>query len=437
VGPDGASASAGGNPVESRDGFENLSDSVVRLDVWETTFSEGAPRTEQGVGSGVIMDAEGHVLTNAHVVNPYAERILVTLASLERVPATLTGWDHWTDLAVVQLDLENLQARGLEFAHARFGESHRLKAGDTVYALGTPNGLTRTITRGIISNTRRYFEGTHVGRGYETGYFNTWLRTDAAINPGNSGGPLALPNGQVVGINTRSYLGANNLSFAVPSAIAKTVMEKLIAEGGITRSYVGLVPAPLRDLESVHDVEPGRGMLVGSVDPGSPAAKSGMQPGDIVLSIDGEPVDGRFPEQLPSIQNRIAQVPVGTQLTFRVKRGTEERTVQMQTEELLSRVGEEFAFAEWGLSVRKISRAIAREKQLGSEDGVVVLGVQPAFPADEANLRRGDIITRAGETAIESLADLKKVYAAYQESPGRLLLEVKRNHQIRLVVLKP
>jgi serine protease Do len=428
-------ATRGGGDVSAsvddiQPGFQRLLDAVVRLDVWETTF-------DHGVGSGVIMTPEGHILTNAHVVNPYAERIMVTLNNLERVDAELVGWDHWTDLAVVKIDPELLAKRGLSFDYAEFGDSDALVPGQTVYAVGTPNGLSRTVTRGIISNTDRYFEGSTVGRGYETGYFNTWLQTDAAINPGNSGGPLVLPDGDVIGINTRGYLGAENLGFAVPSAIARAVLEALIKEGSITRSYIGLRPGPMQDLENFYELESNRGMLVQSVDPGSPAAKAGLRPGDIVLEIDGQPVDGRFPEQLPPIQNFIASRAPGETVELKVKRGFQTLTVPVVTEPLESRIGEETALAGWGLGVQKISRSIAREENLDSTDGFVVVGVQPAFPAYEAGIRPGDIITKVNRQPLQSLEELEDIYNLYEADPQKTLMEIDRNHQVRFMVLKP
>ncbi|HLP25978.1 MAG TPA: trypsin-like peptidase domain-containing protein, partial [Acidobacteriota bacterium] len=133
-------------------GFTRLLDAVVRIDVTETTFDEGTKRTERGIGSGVIISADGLILTNAHVASPQAVEISVTLASLERVGAKLVGWDHWTDLAVIRLNMDEVKARKLSFTHADFGDSDELYPGQTVYAVGTPHGLTRTVTRGIISN---------------------------------------------------------------------------------------------------------------------------------------------------------------------------------------------------------------------------------------------------------------------------------------------
>lgn len=418
-------------------GFQRLLDSVVRLDVWETTFSSGREQTAHGVGSGVIMTPEGHILTNAHVVNPYAERIWATLNNLERVPAKLVGWDHWTDLAVVKIDLQYLAERDLNFEYALFGDSEGLVPGETVFAVGTPNGLARTVTRGIISNVNRYFEGAQVGRGYETGYFNTWLQTDAAINPGNSGGPLVLANGEVIGINTRGYLGANNLGFAVPSNIAQTVMDTLIAEGSVTRSYTGIVPGPMQDLEEFFDLDLNHGMLIQSVDPGSPAAKANLRPSDIILTIDGQSVDGRFPEQLPSIQKQLADRPVGTKIQLEIKRGDDVLPVEVTTEALQSRVGQEDALESWGITVQKVSRAVAREKQLDSDDGVSVIGAQRAFPAYEAGVRRGDIIMSINRKPVKTLDDIQKAYEGYVAVPQRVLLEILRNHQISFVVMKP
>ena len=418
-------------------GFKNLLDAVVRIDVAEVTFKGGARRIVRGVGSGVIMTAEGQILTNAHVVSPQAEDISVTLANLERVNASLLGWDHWTDLALLQLDLEEVKERGLSFSHAGFGNSEELYPGMMVFAVGTPNGLIRTVTKGIISNTSRFFEDASLIRGHETGYFNTWLQTDAAINPGNSGGPLVTADGRVVGINTRAYLGANNLGFAVPASTAQFVLQALLDDGEIVRSYIGLKPGPLQDLEEFYELEVNTGLLINSVEPGSPAAETGLRPGDIVLSLDGAKVDGRFPEQLPPIQNKIAGYSVGSIIHLKVKRNGDTLDFEVKTEKLESRVGEKWVFEDWGLSVQKVSRANARERKLDSEDGVLVIGTQPAFPAAEAGLRRGDIIYKVNRHAIETLDGLRQVYDDFQSDPNDILLEVQRHHQVSYYVLKP
>jgi serine protease Do len=418
-------------------GFNRLLDAVVRIDVREIEFNDGAKRITGGVGSGVIISNDGLVLTNAHVVSPQAVEISVTLASLERVNATLVGWDHWTDLALLRIDLDAIKRRNLSFATADFGDSDDLFVGQTVFAVGTPHGLTRTVTRGIISNDNRYFEDSRGVNGYETGAFNTWLQTDAAINPGNSGGPLVTEDGKVVGINSRGYVGADNLGFAIPAKVARTVAATLVKEGAVTRSYAGIGFRELQDLERFYALSANTGVLVANVDVGSPAAKAGLRAGDVVLTLNSRKVDGRFPEQLPPIQQSIASLPVGSAVKVGVKRGDQVVELSAVTEKLESRVGEEWAFEKWGLTVRKVSRAYARENQLTDATGVVVLGVQPGYPAAEAGLARGDIITKVGNKTIAELAQLKALYEAYEAAPEPQLVEAQRNRRISLYVIKP
>ncbi len=418
-------------------GFNRLLDAVVRIDVREIEFNDGAKRITGGVGSGVIISNDGLVLTNAHVVSPQAVEISVTLASLERINAKLVGWDHWTDLALLRIDLEAIKSRRLSFAVADFGDSDDLFVGQTVFAVGTPHGLTRTVTRGIISNNNRYFEDSRGVNGYETGAFNTWLQTDAAINPGNSGGPLVTEDGKVVGINSRGYVGADNLGFAIPAKVARTVAATLVKEGAVTRSYAGIGFRELQDLERFYALSANTGVLVANVDVGSPAAKAGLRAGDVVLTLSGRKVDGRFPEQLPPIQQSIASLPVGATVKVGVKRGDQVVELSAITEKLESRVGEEWAFEKWGLTVRKVSRAYARENQLADATGVVVLGVQPGYPAAEAGLARGDIITKVGSNTIAELARLKELYAGYESKPEPQLVEAQRNRRISLYVIKP
>ena len=418
-------------------GFNQLLEAVVRIDVREVVFESGARRYSAGIGSGVILSADGLVLTNAHVVSPRAVELSITLSNLERVSATLVGWDHWTDLAVLRIDVADARRRGLQFATAEFGASAKLFPGQTVFAVGTPHGLTRTVTRGIISNNNRYFEDSTGVGGHETGAFNTWLQTDAAINPGNSGGPLVTEDGRVVGISSRGYLGANNLGFAIPSAIAQKIVTGLVRDGAITRSTIGLVPAALQDLESFYALALNTGVLINSVAPGSPAARAGLRGGDILLAIDGVKVDGRFPEQLPPIQNLIASRPVGDRLKLTYKRGGQTAEVAVITERLESRVGEEWALEKWGLSVRKVSRTFARENQLSSDVGVVVIGVQAGFPAEVAGLSRGDVITKINQQPVDSLEVVKVAHAAYESQPAPTLIEAQRDRRVSLYILKP
>ncbi len=422
---------------ETSRGFKRLLDAVVRIDVREFAYEAGSKRFQSGVGSGVIVSDDGLILTNAHVVGHRAVEINVTLANLERVSAELVGWDHWTDLALLRLDAEEIKQKGFKFTVAKFGDSDRIDPGQTVYAVGTPHGLTRTVTRGIISNPRRFFADSRGVKGYETGQFNTWLQTDAAINPGNSGGPLVTPDGRIVGINSRGYSGADNLGFAIPSSTAQRVMRGLSDHGKIERSYLGVVPGALRDLEDFYDLELNTGMLINSVDPGSPAAEAGMRGGDILLKINDRPVDGRFPEQLPPIKNMIATQLIGSEVSLDVKRGDSTQKYQLATEELVSRVGDESVVEIWGLSIREVSRPFARENQLPDDDGVLVIGVQRGFPSAVAGLSQGDVITKINGLPISSLADVQSAADIYEANPERVLVEARRKFRVSLYILKP
>jgi serine protease Do len=419
-------------------GFNQLLDAVVRIDVREQAFEAGARRFSSSIGSGVILTADGIVLTNAHVANPRAVELNITLSNLERVSAKLVGWDHWTDLAVLRVDMAEVKRRGWTLSHADFiEEKAQIFPGEVVYAVGTPHGLTRTVTRGIISNTSQHLEDPGGINGYETGLFNTWLQTDAAINPGNSGGPLVNEDGKILGITSRGYLGANNLGFAIPASTARDVVAGLIRNGEITRSYIGIRPREVQDLENFYALAVNTGMVIDSVDPGSPAAKAGIHGGDILLTLDGAKVDGRFPEQLPAIQNQIASRPVGSTLKLTVKRSGETHDYSIVTEKLESRVGEEWALEKWGLSVRKVSRTFARENQLDDETGVVVIGVQSGFPAAVAGLSRGDIITKINQQPVTSLAVVQSAHAAYVANPGPTLIEAQRSRRVSLYIIKP
>src|SRR5947207_5769198 len=239
---------------------------VVRLDVAQEIYSEGKRTLRRGIGSGVIIDDQGHVLTNYHVAGRAAE-IYVTLENKERVPAKLIGDDHWTDLAVVQLDMDTIHKRNIPFNFAQLGKSSSLVVGQDVMAVGTPFGLARTMTLGVVSNNERTFYPDRMRIDeYETGEFSNWIQMDTPINPGNSGGPLVDMTGKVVGINTRG--GGQNLNFAVPIDTAREVVAAILASakpdklGRVERSDLGIEFKPLQDLETFYAIDINKGVLV-------------------------------------------------------------------------------------------------------------------------------------------------------------------------------
>jgi serine protease Do len=452
---------------EVRYATERISPTVVQLDVVTEDFIRGQPRSSRAIGSGVIIDKEGHVLTNFHVAGR-AKRIDLTLASQEHVRGKLIGADHWTDLALVQLDMDEVHRKGLTFQIAQLGNSSDITLGQPVMAVGTPYGLSRTITAGIISNTDRAFEETTMEGGYETGWFNNWIQMDAAINPGNSGGPLINMRGEVIGINTRGFSDANSLGFAIPIDTAKEVVAELRTHGKVERSYVGLQLQPMQDLEKFYDVPGNQGVLVASVEKDSPAMTAGVKAEDILLAVNGKPVNARFPEQLAAVRKLISDYPVGTKLEFTLRRSnggiaarpttaaaatstspasmprTEPIKLAVTTDKLESVVAEEKAIAAWGLTVRDLTRAYLREARLPPTKGVLVTGARAGSPADRASIRSSDIIVQVSNPEkpgasipITSAEDLEKFVATWEKNPQPVIVDVSRDRGRFPAVIKP
>jgi len=408
---------------------------TVRVDARRVEYVGGKQRRRGGNGSGVIFDPAGHILTNYHVAGR-ADELTVTLFNKERVRADLVGGDPWTDLAVVQLDLDEIRQKGLSFEHATFGNSDRVAEGDSVLAIGSPFGLSRSISAGIVSCADRILgTGLEMPGGLETGLFNTWLQTDAAINPGNSGGPLVDLGGEVIGINTRG--GGNDLGFAVPINVAKEVVRQILDSGKVKRSTIGLTLQPLQDLETFLDVGRMEGAVVSSVEPGGPAAKAGVRPQDILVAYDGEPVRGRYPEQLFDLRRRVSGTPVGATVEVKVKRGGVAKALPLVTDELTTVRSEEADFEKWGFVGQNVTERLARREKLPGTMGVYVTGVRRGEPAEEAGVEEDDIIVRVGTRDVSDVADLRREYAAAIEArKDRVLLRVRRGRGVVPVLLK-
>ncbi|MEE8171231.1 MAG: trypsin-like peptidase domain-containing protein [Phycisphaerae bacterium] len=409
---------------------------VVQIDVHAKQFQGGEKETVRRTGSGVIIDELGHILTNFHVAHR-AEKLIVTLVNKERVHATLVGTDHWTDLALLILDADELARKADGLQWAALGDSDEVVIGEPVLAMGTPFGLSRTMTAGIITNNERYFTGDSID-GYETGEFNNWLQTDAAINPGNSGGPLVNARGEVIGINTRSIMFGDGLGFAVPIKVAKQVVRELLDHERVTRSYVGVVLKELVDLEGHFGLKANRGVLIRSVDLSSPAREAGLSPEDVLLAIDGVEVSARFPEELPAIRKRIGDRAPASELELTVKRGDRELRVTVMTAELESEIAEdESEFKEWGLTARSVTASHARREKLGDTRGVLVTGTKTASPAREAGLLVGDIVRTINRDDVTGLSGFKDMYGdVLGRNARRVLFEVQRGVTQRRIVLK-
>jgi serine protease Do len=410
-----------------------ISPAVVRVDVAQAVYLQGKQSLIRGNGSGVIIDPQGRILTNYHVAGRATE-IYVVLADKERVPARLIGDDHWTDLAVIQMDPDVLKQRQISFSYATLGDSSTVLVGQDVMAFGTPFGLARTVTRGSVSNTDRTFYDSVKDMdidGYETGDFSNWIQMDVPINPGNSGGPLVDMGAKVVGINTRG--GAQNLNFAIPIDTAKPVIAAILAsatadkKGTVQRGDLGMELMPLHELEAFYDVNLDQGVLVNSVDRIGPAMDAGVRSQDILLAVNGVATNVRFPEELAPVRRRLADLPVGVPVTLTVKREKQILNLTATPVLLEGYLGEEKAFSHWGVSLRQVTRRFAVTNQLDKVAGVWITSDSEGEPVDEAQLQKDDVIRSVNSHAVTDMQSFEDLYnQTIKEKDDRVLLEVQR-----------
>jgi serine protease DegQ len=354
---------------------------------------EPPPSERQAAGSGVIVDAErGYVLTNHHVVAD-ADTITVNLVDRRDLTAKLIGSDEGTDIALLQVEAEGLIA-------LEFGDSDELEVGDFVLAVGNPFGLGQTVTTGIVSALGRTGLGIE---GYED-----FIQTDAAINPGNSGGALVDLDGKLVGINSAiiSAAGGNvGIGFAVPSNMAKTVMEQLRDYGEIRRGRLGVMAQDLTpDLVAALDLTVSRGAMVSDVEPKSAAERAGIAVGDVITAIDGEPI-----ESATALRNRVGLTRAGETIRITLLRDGRSRDVEAQIGEPAAATAQPAPGAEVGkLEGAEFRDLDAEHPQYGRLRGVVVTRVAPGSAAARAGLERDDVIVAVNRQAVGSVAELMR-----------------------------
>jgi serine protease Do len=264
--------------------------------------------------------------------------------------------------------------------------------------------------------------------------YNNWIQTDAAINPGNSGGPLVNLKGEVVGVNARRLGGAENVGFAIPIDIAKEVIEQIRKNGKVQRSWLGI---SLQETTSMTDDPNQKGVVIADIDPLSPAAEAGLQPGDVMLAIDAAPVNARFEEDLPAVRKLIADLPVNQRVTVHIARAKQEIDIPVTTMALSDLKGKEIEFKEWGFTATELTPALVRRARLPSNQGVFISGTQVGGIAAEAGLNQGDIVLRVDATVVENLDTFKSMVDDRVASGRKLVLfEVKRGALLRYTLLK-
>jgi len=377
----------------------------------------------QGSGSGFIIRKDGIIITNNHVVED-AKEIMVTLTDKREYKAKVLGRDPKTDLAVIKADIKG------DLPVAELGDSDSLQVGDWVMAIGNPFGLNNTVTAGIVSAK---------GRSIGAGPYDDFIQTDASINPGNSGGPLFNERGEVVGINSAifSQSGGNiGIGFAIPINLAKKLVPELEEHGSITRGWLGVsIQKVTPELASSLGLADSRGALVAEVTGESPAAKSGMERGDVIVGFNGKKV-----EESSALPRLVAETAVGKTVPVEVVRNGKTKTLEVT----IARMTEETAQAEnspeaaqkskWGLALRELRPEERAELKLKEGEGVMITGVLPDSPAAEAPLQPGDVIVEVNKVPVGSVAALKKE-AGKVEGDKPLLLLLRRENSNRYASL--
>ena len=392
---------------------------------------DGPPQAERSLGSGVIVDKRGYILTNNHVIEQ-ATKIQVQLnGETNRYVAKLIGVDEETDLAVVKIDA------GKELPIAKLGNSDGVQVGDWVLAIGSPFGLQATVTAGIISAKNR--------GGISDKQFQKFLQTDAAINPGNSGGPLVDLAGQVIGINTAIITGGRGyegVGFALPSNTAINVYDQIIKQGRVTRGSIGVSfqeeistnPITLKSLGAPY------GVVIESVQPGSPAEKAGLKGGDVVTSVNGHAV-----KTGNDLVNPIADAAIGSKvkLTYMRDRAQKEATVEVGDRSrvfpnMAGRMGDqpgEAAPSEFGLHVEELTPDRGRRVGVEAQKGVIVSEVEPASFAEDLGFFRGDVITEVNRESINSVSDYRKAVSKLKAGDDVVFKVLRRQDSDRMLTL--
>lgn len=390
-------------------------------------------RREASLGSGVIVDEKGYIVTNNHVVERATElkaEIKVLLSDKREFKGKVVGTDPKTDVAVVKIDATGLPT-------IPWGDSSTLQVGEYVLAIGNPFGLNQTVTMGIVSAVgRQSLPGEQVAE------YEDFIQTDAAINPGNSGGALVNVRGELVGINTAIFTrsgGYMGIGFAIPSTMVRSVMESLVKTGKVVRGWLGVQIQEVNpQLAKKFGLKDHKGALVSDVVSNSPAEKAGMERGDVIIAYNGKTV-----ENAAHLRNMVAQTPVGSRVEVKVIREGKEKGLTVTVGELtkeVARAGEEQVTTENALSgvvVEEVTPETARRLGLPrGEKGVVVAGIEPDSVAEQAGLQEGDVILEINREPVRTTKDYRRIVTGIKKDEALLLL-IRREGSTFFLTMTP
>jgi|RhiMethySRZTD1v2_1073278.scaffolds.fasta_scaffold06475_9 serine protease Do len=383
----------------------------------------GGPRRQRsGLGSGFIINSTGFIVTNNHVVEGATE-IKVTLATKEEFDATLVGRDPKTDLALIKVKSPK------PLPTVPFGNSDALEVGEWVLAIGNPFGLGHTVTSGIVSAKGRIIGATN---------YDDFIQTDASINPGNSGGPLFNMRGQVIGINTAIVSGGQGIGFAIPTNLAKEVLLQLHSKGSVTRGWLGVAIQSISpDLLKAFNLDDTQGALVSDVMADGPAAKAGLQRGDVIIGFQGNKVQDST--ELPRM---VAAIAPGTKVQVEILRGGKKMTIPVnlgtlaEEKEAAAKLQPSDVEESVGLRVEAITPELARSLRLDNTKGVVVSRVAPDSPAAEAGIQRGDIVREVNRQPVTDIESYTEATSHLTPNTPALFLLERRGSSL-YVALKP
>ena len=389
---------------------------------WQRFFGGRTPRGPQrqsGVGSGFIVDGNGTILTNYHVVDG-AQKLSVTLSDGKNYDAKVIGKDQKSDIAVIKIEA------GRDLPAAALGDSDRLEVGEWVMAIGNPFGLDHTVTSGIVSA-----KGRNIGQGP----YDNFIQTDASINPGNSGGPLLNLRGEVVGINTAifSQSGGNiGIGFAIPSNSIKELLPQLRDKGKVVRGFIGVsVQKVTPEIAESLGINPARGALVGDLVKGGPAERAGVKTGDVIIEFDRRPI-----KDSADLPQQVARVAPGAAVQIKVIRDGRETAMPLTIGEMKeAEVTAAAQEGELGLTVQPLTPQLAETLGLERGTGLVISAVKPGSAAEDAGLRPGDVLVEINRRPVKNLADYNREIAGNDKAKSVLFL-VRRGQSSLFLALK-